>query len=125
MDLLHQVDDEIQARVDKLVSLGELAEDEGRRRQRGACARRRGPSDGGVRMRPSSAVLQARNVPTCEDIERLSRVIDQLDGRSRRPAPESIRNGTRIRLSMSLRMLAVGSRCDCPVLIDRRTVAPC
>ena len=31
LDLLRQVDDEIQARIDKLVSLGELAEDEGRR----------------------------------------------------------------------------------------------
>src|SRR5512139_2462789 len=31
LDFLRQVDDEIQARIEKLVSLGELAEDEGRR----------------------------------------------------------------------------------------------
>jgi polyhydroxyalkanoate synthesis repressor PhaR len=79
LDLLHQVDDEIQARVDKLVSLGELAEDEGRRlAQRllalGAAVR----SDRVAQEEALERALQARNVPTRADIERLSQVIDQL-----------------------------------------------
>ena len=79
LDMLHQVDDEIQARIEKLVSLGELAEDEGRRlAQRllalGAAVR----ADRAGQEEAVERALQARGVPTREDIDRLSRVIDQL-----------------------------------------------
>lgn len=79
LDLLRQVDDEIQARVEKLISLGELAEDEGKRLAQKLVAL-------GAAMRVDHApdeealerALQSRGVPSRADIERLSRVIDQL-----------------------------------------------
>ncbi len=79
LDLLHQVDDEIQARIDKLVSLGDLAEDEGRRLAQkllalGAAVR----ADRGRQDEALERALQARGVPTRDDIERLSQVIDLL-----------------------------------------------
>ncbi len=79
LDLLHQVDDEIQARIEKLVSLGELAEDEGRRLAQkltalGAAVR----TDRARQDEALERALQARGVPTREDVERLSKVIDQL-----------------------------------------------
>jgi polyhydroxyalkanoate synthesis repressor PhaR len=79
LDLWRQVDEEIQARVEKLVSLGELAEDEGRRlAQRllalGATVR----ADRIVQEQALERALQSRGVPTRDDIDRLSQVIDQL-----------------------------------------------
>lgn len=79
LDLLRQVDDEIQARVEKLVSLGDLAEDEGRRLAQkllalGAAVR----ADRVVQEEALERALQARGVPTRQDIDRLSQVIDQL-----------------------------------------------
>ncbi len=79
LDMLRQVDDEIQARIEKLVSLGELAEDEGRRlAQRlvalGAAVR----ADGARQEEALERALQARGVPTRDDIARLSQAVDQL-----------------------------------------------
>ncbi len=79
LDLLHQVDDEIQARVDKLVSLGDLAEDEGRRLAQkllalGAAVR----ADRAKQDEALERVLLARGVPTRDDLAHLSQVIDQL-----------------------------------------------
>lgn len=79
LDLLHQVDDEIQARVEKLVSLGELAEDEGKRLAQkllslGTAIR----TDRKQQEEALERALQIRGVPTREDIARLSKVIDQL-----------------------------------------------
>jgi polyhydroxyalkanoate synthesis repressor PhaR len=79
LDLLHQVDDEIQVRIDKLVSLGELAEDEGRRLAQklvalGAAVR----ADSQRQEEALERAIQARGMPTRDDIERLSQVIDQL-----------------------------------------------
>ncbi len=68
LDLLRQVDDEIQARVEKLVALGELAEDEGRRLAQRLLAL--GAAVGADRARQDEALeraLQARGVPTRED----------------------------------------------------------
>lgn len=77
--MLHQVDDEIQARVDKLVSLGDLAEDEGRRLAQkllalGAAVR----ADRAKQDEALERVLLARGVPTRDDLAHLSQVIDQL-----------------------------------------------
>jgi polyhydroxyalkanoate synthesis repressor PhaR len=79
LDFLRQVDDEIQARVEKLVSLGDLAEDEGRRLAQklialGAAAR----ADRARQEEALERALHARGVPSRDDIERLSKVIDQL-----------------------------------------------
>jgi polyhydroxyalkanoate synthesis repressor PhaR len=79
LDLIHQVDEEIQARIEKLVGLGELAEDEGRRlAQRllalGAAVR----ADHAVQEEALERALQSRGVPTRAEMERLSQVIDQL-----------------------------------------------
>lgn len=79
LDLLRQVDDEIQARIEKLVNLGELAEDEGRRLAQKMLAL--GAAVRADRARQDEALeraLQVRGVPSREDIDRLSRVIDQL-----------------------------------------------
>jgi polyhydroxyalkanoate synthesis regulator phasin len=76
---LKQVDEEIQARIEKLVSLGDLAEDEGRRLAHkllalGAAVR----TDRAAQDEALERALQARGVPTRDDIARLSAVIDQL-----------------------------------------------
>ena len=79
LDLLRQVDDEIQARIDKLVSLGELAEDEGRRLAQKLVAL--GAAVAADHSEQGAAIeraLQARDLPTREDVARLSHVIDQL-----------------------------------------------
>ncbi len=79
LDLLHQVDDEIQRRVEGLVSLGELAEDEGRRLVQRLLAL------GGERAEPAAlndaAVereLRARRLPTRADVKALSDLVDKL-----------------------------------------------
>lgn len=79
LDVLRQVDDEIQARVEKLISLGELAEDEGRRLTQKLVAL--GAAVRADRQRQEEAVeraLQARGVPTRADIAKLSQALDQL-----------------------------------------------
>ncbi len=79
LDLLRQVDEEIQRRVESLVSLGELAEDEGRRLIQRLLAQ------GGERAEPpalsEAAVerkLQARSLPTRADVQALSELVDKL-----------------------------------------------
>lgn len=79
LDFLRQVDEEIQVRVDKLVSLGELAEDEGRRlAQRlvalGAAVR----SERELQDEALQRALAARGVPTREDVTKLSEMLDRL-----------------------------------------------
>ncbi|MGE5602631.1 MAG: polyhydroxyalkanoate synthesis regulator DNA-binding domain-containing protein [Nitrososphaerales archaeon] len=79
LDVLRQVDDEIQARIEKLVSLGELAEDEGRRLAQKLVAL--GAAVRADRVRQDEALeraLRSRGVPTRDDLERLSQAVDQL-----------------------------------------------
>jgi polyhydroxyalkanoate synthesis repressor PhaR len=78
-DFLRQVDDEIQARVEKLVSLGELAEDQGRRlAQRlialGAAVR----AERELQEDTLQRALEARGVPTRDDLAKLSEMLDHL-----------------------------------------------
>jgi polyhydroxyalkanoate synthesis repressor PhaR len=78
-DFLRQVDEEIQARVEKLVSLGELAEDEGRRlAQRmialGASVR----AERELREEALMRALEAHGVPTRDDLAKLSELVDRL-----------------------------------------------
>lgn len=79
LDLLKQVDEEIQARVEKLVGLGELAEDEGKRLVQRLLA-----LGGGVPNPVSLAeerLLQAlaeRGVPSRAELGRLNALIDRL-----------------------------------------------
>lgn len=78
-DFLRQVDEEIQARVEKLVSLGELAEDQGRRlAQRlialGAAVR----AERDLQEDALRAALEARGVPTRDDLAKLSEMLDRL-----------------------------------------------
>lgn len=79
LDLLRQVDEEIQRRVEQLVSLGELAEDEGRRLAQRLLAL---GSDRAEEPPPDDAVLeqrlQARRLPTRADLQALSDRLDQL-----------------------------------------------
>jgi polyhydroxyalkanoate synthesis repressor PhaR len=79
LDLLRQVDDEIERRVNQLVSLGDMAEDEGRRlvqklRMLGAPPAAPAVMDEGQ----LEAELRARNVPTREEMQALSTLIEQL-----------------------------------------------
>jgi polyhydroxyalkanoate synthesis repressor PhaR len=79
LDLLRQVDDEIERRVNQLVSLGDMAEDEGRRlvhklRMLGAPLAAPAVMDEGQ----LEAELRARNVPTREEMQALSTLIEQL-----------------------------------------------
>jgi polyhydroxyalkanoate synthesis repressor PhaR len=79
IDFLRQVDEEIQARVEKLVSLGEMAEDEGRRlAQRlvalGAAVR----ADREAQEEAVQRALEARGVPTRDDLAKLSEMLDRL-----------------------------------------------
>ena len=79
LELLRQVDEEIQARIEQLVHLGELAEEEGRRLAArmaalGAEARsNRAQEEVGLEN-----ALLARGVLTREDFIRLSAQVDQL-----------------------------------------------
>ncbi len=78
-DFLRQVDEEIQARVEKLVSLGELAEDQGRRlAQRlialGAAVR----AEQELQEAALQRALEARGVPTRDDLAKLSEMLDRL-----------------------------------------------
>lgn len=78
-DFLRQVDEEIQARIEKLVSLGELAEDEGRRLAGrlvalGAAVR----SERELQEDALQRALEARGVPTRDDLAKISEMLDRL-----------------------------------------------
>lgn len=79
LDLLRQVDEEIERRVKRLVSLGELAEDEGRRLiqqllpPKGTRTEADEAADGAVERG-----LQTRRLPTRADLEALSALVDEL-----------------------------------------------
>ncbi|PKO20881.1 MAG: pesticidal protein Cry15Aa [Chloroflexi bacterium HGW-Chloroflexi-1] len=77
LDLLRQVDEEIERRVQRLVSVGDLAEEEGPRLRdilstRGGWSRPEDSDHAGVVER----ALTARDVATCADLRALA---DQLD----------------------------------------------
>ncbi len=79
MDLLRQVDEEIQARIEHMVGRGELAEDEGRRLGEKMAAL--GPGPRSTRVLEEMALenaLRARGLPTREDLSRLASVLDRL-----------------------------------------------
>lgn len=83
LDLIKQVDEEIQARVEKLVSLGELAEDEGRRLLQkllgpGRAAAERSAGEAEPVEDPVERAISARKLPTREDMDQLRQVIDRL-----------------------------------------------
>jgi polyhydroxyalkanoate synthesis repressor PhaR len=78
-DFLREVDEEIQARVEKLVSLGELAEDQGRRLAHrlvalGAAVR----AERQVQEEALQRALEARGVPTRDDLAKVSEMLDRL-----------------------------------------------
>jgi len=78
-DLLRQVDEEIQARIEHMVGRGELAEDEGRRLGEKMAAL--GPGPRSTRVLEEVALenaLRARGLPTREDLSRLASVLDRL-----------------------------------------------
>lgn len=79
LGLLRQVDEEIQARIERLVGLGELAEDDGRRLGQkllalGAGAR----SESALQEEAIEHALLARGVPTRDELARLSSLLDEL-----------------------------------------------
>lgn len=79
LDLLHHVDEEIQRRVERLVSLGELAEDEGRRLvQRLLAQGSDRPAEPLLDDAALTQQLQTRRLPTRADLQALSDRLDQL-----------------------------------------------
>lgn len=79
LDLLRQVDEEIQRRVERLVSLGELAEDEGLRLAQRLLAQGSEQAEGPVFSEAAlERQLQARRVPTRADLQALSDLVGQL-----------------------------------------------
>ena len=90
LDLLRQVDEEIQVRIEQLVGLGELAEDEGLRLGQKLLAL--GGGAWSECARPEEAVervLRARGVPTRGEIVRLSQLVDELGAEVDRLRPGS------------------------------------
>jgi polyhydroxyalkanoate synthesis repressor PhaR len=88
LDVLRQVDEEIQGRIEQLVRMGELAEEEGRRLAArmavlGAEARAgRAQEEAGLEN-----ALLARGILTREDFTRLSAQVDQLAAKVNRLHP--------------------------------------
>lgn len=79
LDLLRQVDEEIERRVKHLVSLGELAEDEGRRLVQRLLAQGSEQAEGSALSDAAlERKLQARRVPTRADVQALSELVDRL-----------------------------------------------
>ncbi|MCX7707880.1 MAG: pesticidal protein Cry15Aa [Anaerolineae bacterium] len=76
-ELRRQVDEEIARRVEKLVSLGELAEDEGKRLISRLVSLGAGPA-GGDLLGELARRLQAYNLPTRSDIQALTELVDRL-----------------------------------------------
>ncbi len=79
LDLLRQVDEEIQARIEHMVCRGELAEEEGRRLGEKMAAL--GPGPRSTRVLEEAALenaLRARGLPTREDLSHLASLLDQL-----------------------------------------------
>jgi polyhydroxyalkanoate synthesis repressor PhaR len=79
LDLIKQVDEEIQARVEKLVSLGELAEDEGKRLAQRLLALSSGTASTlSITEDLLAQALAERRLPRREDLDRLNEIIDRL-----------------------------------------------
>lgn len=79
LEMLRQVDEEIQRRIEKLVSLGELADDEGRRLAQRLLALGASAMDMAVVSEERLArELRARDLPTRADIQTLSELVDKL-----------------------------------------------
>ena len=82
VDLLYQVDNEIERRVQVLINRGELAEDEGRRlseklvvrSSKGLCGQEPGPED-------LQKALARRSVPTRSDFQRLAEQLDEVSSK--------------------------------------------
>lgn len=90
LDLLRQVDDEIQARIEHMVFKGELAEEEGRRLGEKMVAL--SPGLRSTRVLEEVALenaLRARGLPTREDLAHLANVLDQLAEEVNRHAADS------------------------------------
>lgn len=79
LDLIHQVDEEIQRRVEQLVSLGELAEEEGERLAQRLLAHGAAGADAShLSDTTLERVLCARGLPTRADLQALSELVDRL-----------------------------------------------
>ena len=79
LDLMRQVDEEIQARIEHMVGRGELAEEEGRRLGEKMAALGPGPRSGRVLEEVAlENALRARGLPTREDLSHLASLLDQL-----------------------------------------------
>ncbi len=79
LDLLRQVDEEIQARIEHMVGRGELAEEEGRRLGEKLAALGPGPRSSRVLEEVAlENALRARGLPTRDDLSRLASLLDQL-----------------------------------------------
>ena len=79
LDLLRQVDEEIQARIEHMVGRGELGEEEGRRLGEKIAAL--GPGPRSRRVLEDVALenaLRARGLPTRDDLSHLASLLDQL-----------------------------------------------
>lgn len=76
-ELRRQVDEEIARRVEKLVSLGELAEDEGKRLV-ARLVSLGGSMGSGDLLGELARRLQAYNLPTRTDIQALAELVDRL-----------------------------------------------
>lgn len=79
LDLAHQVDEEIERRVQALTRRGELAAEEGRRLRDNLMAQRHGPDDA---SRPTDQeieqVLVERGVPTRDDFQQVLAQLEAL-----------------------------------------------
>jgi polyhydroxyalkanoate synthesis repressor PhaR len=81
LDLLRQVDEEIEARVDRLVAAGELAAEEGGRLAQKLVGLGRVSRSEPARAEEALARALARHrLPTRDDVDRLSALLDELAG---------------------------------------------
>jgi polyhydroxyalkanoate synthesis repressor PhaR len=79
LNLVHQVDEEIERRLETLISRGELAAEEGRRLRNKLLAPSHQPSDASWPSEQDlERVLDARGVPTRTDLKQVLAQLDQL-----------------------------------------------
>jgi polyhydroxyalkanoate synthesis repressor PhaR len=79
LDLLHQIDEEIEKRVQLLISQGELAEDEGLRlRDQLVALGRRSRDTFWLSADELERVLAKRGIPTYDDVQQIAEQLDLL-----------------------------------------------
>ncbi len=79
LDLLRQVDDEIERRIQVLIKRGELAEEEGRRLREKLITHARRVVDAAPGEEELEQMLRARGLPSQQDIAHLAEQLDALN----------------------------------------------